>query len=84
MIPASYRHAIDSGVYLRGVDSSELGTRLPVARDEIGDTAVFLIIGQSNGGNHGERRYSANTQDNASFAGPSSRLSRRKWDSSRP
>ena len=51
-----YQHAINSGVYLKGVDSSRVGARLPVARDEIGDPLVLLIIGQSNGGNHGETR----------------------------
>jgi Carbohydrate esterase, sialic acid-specific acetylesterase len=59
MHPPSYQHAIDSGVYLRGVDSSDIGARLPVAREEIGDASVFLIIGQSNGGNHGETRSTA-------------------------
>jgi hypothetical protein len=55
----SYQHAIDSGVYLRGVDSSRVGARLPVTRNEIGDPSVLLIIGQSNGGNHGETRHVA-------------------------
>jgi Carbohydrate esterase, sialic acid-specific acetylesterase len=59
MTPASYQHAIDSGVYLSGVDSSYIGARLPVERSEIGDPSVFLIIGQSNGGNHGETRHTA-------------------------
>ena len=54
----SYQHAIDSGVYLRGVDSSPVGGRVPAARQEIGEPAVFLIIGQSNGANHGETRHS--------------------------
>ena len=56
---ASYQHAIDSGVYLRGVDSSRVGARLPVTRDEIGNPSVLLIMGQSNGGNHGEARHVA-------------------------
>jgi hypothetical protein len=60
MNPPGYQHAIDSGVYLTGVDSSHVGARLPVARDEIGDPSVLLIIGQSNGGNHGETRSTAN------------------------
>jgi hypothetical protein len=60
MHPPSYQHAIDSGVYLRGVDSSHIGARVAVARDEIGDPSVLLIIGQSNGGNHGETRSTAN------------------------
>jgi hypothetical protein len=55
-----YQHAIDSGVYLRGVDTSHIGVRLPIARDEMVDPSVFLIIGQSNGGNHGETRSAAN------------------------
>jgi len=55
----SYRDAIESGVYLLAVDSSDLGERVPVARQEIGNPAVFLIIGQSNGGNHGQTRFSA-------------------------
>jgi Carbohydrate esterase, sialic acid-specific acetylesterase len=59
MHPPSYQHAIDSGVYLRGVDSSDISARLPVAREEIGDASVFLIIGQSNGGNHGETKSTA-------------------------
>src|SRR5262249_41045509 len=59
MTSTSYQHAIDSGVYLSGVDSSHIGTRLPVERSEIGDPSVFLIIGQSNGGNHGETKHAA-------------------------
>ena len=59
MTPTSYQHAIDSGVYLGGVDSSYIGARLPVERSEIGDPSVFLIIGQSNGGNHGETKHAA-------------------------
>jgi len=59
MTSTSYQHAIDSGVYLNGVDSSHIGTRLPVERSEIGDPSVFLIIGQSNGGNHGETKHAA-------------------------
>jgi Carbohydrate esterase, sialic acid-specific acetylesterase len=59
MTPASYQHAIDSGVYLSGVDSSCIGARLPVERSAIGDPSVFLIIGQSNGGNHGETKHAA-------------------------
>ena len=51
MTPASYQHAIDSGVYLKGVDASDIGARVPVERGEIGDPPVFLIIGQSNGAN---------------------------------
>jgi hypothetical protein len=59
MTPTSYQHAIDSGVYLSGVDSSYIGAHLPVERSEIGDPSVFLIIGQSNGGNHGETKHAA-------------------------
>jgi len=57
MIPQNYQFAMDAGVYLLGVDSSEIGTRMPFDRGEIGDPAVFLIMGQSNGGNHGETRH---------------------------
>jgi hypothetical protein len=57
---AGYQHALDSGVYLRSVDSSDTGVRLPVSREEIGDACVLLIIGQSNGANHGETRSTAN------------------------
>lgn len=56
---SSYQHAIDSGVYLPGVDSSRIGPRRCVAREQIVDPAVLLIIGQSNGGNHGETRFTA-------------------------
>jgi hypothetical protein len=56
MIPASYQHAIDSGVYINGVDSSQIHDRVPVSRDAVGDPAVFLIIGQSNGANQGETK----------------------------
>src|SRR5262245_8210113 len=59
MSSVSYQHAIDSGVYLRGVDSSRVGARLPVTHDEIRDPSVLLIIGQSNGGNHGETKHTA-------------------------
>jgi hypothetical protein len=59
MSSPGYQHAIDSGVYLKGVDSSHIGARLPVAREEIGTPSVLLIIGQSNGGNHGETRSTA-------------------------
>src|SRR5262249_26826993 len=59
MTPTSYQHAIDSGVYLSGVDSSCIGARLPVERSEMGDPSVFLIIGQSNGGNYGEVKHAA-------------------------
>jgi hypothetical protein len=41
-----YQHAIDSGVYLTGVDSSHIGALLPVARDEIGDPSVYEIDGK--------------------------------------
>ena len=60
MIPASYRHAVDSGVYLRGVDSSVVGGRMPVDPRMVGDAAVLLLIGQSNGGNHGDVQHVAN------------------------
>jgi carbohydrate esterase-like sialic acid-specific acetylesterase len=59
MNPPGYQHAIDSGVYLSDVDSSHIGARVAVTRDEIGAPSVLLIIGQSNGGNHGETRSTA-------------------------
>jgi hypothetical protein len=55
----NYQHAIDSGIYLQGVDSSRVGSRLPVERKQVGHPAVFLIIGQSNGANHGETCFTA-------------------------
>jgi hypothetical protein len=55
----NYKHAIDSGVFLQGVDTSEIGGRFPVGREEIGTPAVFLILGQSNGANYGEARFTA-------------------------
>jgi hypothetical protein len=60
MSSASYQYALHSGVYLKGVDSSDVGVRLPVTREEIGDACVLLIIGQSNSANHGETRSTAN------------------------
>jgi len=59
MTPAGYQHAIDSGVYLKGVDTSDITGRSPVDRDDIGDAPVFVVIGQSNGANHGEMRFAA-------------------------
>jgi hypothetical protein len=59
MIPASYRHAVDSGVYLQGVDSSLIGERLQFEASEVGAAKALLIIGQSNGGNHGDVRHAA-------------------------
>jgi Carbohydrate esterase, sialic acid-specific acetylesterase len=59
MGPGSYQHAIDSGVYLPGVDTSEIGDRLIIMAEQIHAPAVFLIVGQSNGGNHGETRFAA-------------------------
>jgi len=59
MIPPSYQHALDSGVYLPGVDASHIGDRHPVARAEMGEPEVLLIIGQSNGGNHGDTQFAA-------------------------
>ena len=59
LIPDSYRHSLDSGAYLRGVDSSEVGDRTPVDSREVGDAAVLLILGQSNGGNHGDVRHAS-------------------------
>jgi Carbohydrate esterase, sialic acid-specific acetylesterase len=60
MRSARYQHAMDSGVYLRSVDSSHVGVRLPVTREQVGDACVLLILGQSNGANHGETRSTAN------------------------
>src|SRR5215467_702484 len=60
MRSAGYQNAMDSGVYLGGVDSSHVGVRLPVTREQIGDACVLLILGQSNGANHGETRSTAN------------------------
>jgi hypothetical protein len=59
MTPARYQHAIDAGVYLRGVDSSHPAVKIPIDASKVGHAAVLLIIGQSNGGNHGETRHSA-------------------------
>jgi Carbohydrate esterase, sialic acid-specific acetylesterase len=59
MIPQSYQHAIDSGVYLSGVDTSRVGDRRPVSRGEIGEPIALFIIGQSNGGNHGATPFAA-------------------------
>jgi hypothetical protein len=59
MIPDTYQNAVDSGVYLRGVDSSDIGIKTRVAANEIVSPAVVMIIGQSNGGNHGETRHAA-------------------------
>jgi Carbohydrate esterase, sialic acid-specific acetylesterase len=59
MIPSSYQHAVESGVYLHGVDTSRVDDRRPVARKEVGEPPVLLIIGQSNGGNHGETPFTA-------------------------
>jgi hypothetical protein len=42
MIPANYRHAVESGVYLQGVDSSSIGDRLRVEASEIGAARVLL------------------------------------------
>jgi len=58
VIPPSYQHALDSGVYLPGVDASHIGDR-PVARADMGEPMVLLIIGQSNGGNHGNTLFAA-------------------------
>jgi hypothetical protein len=58
-VSSTYAHAIDSGVYLRGVDSSHIGARFPLRRDHVSEPWVLLIIGQSNGGNHGETRFAA-------------------------
>ena len=58
-IPSSYRHALDYGVYLRGVDTSDPGIRRPVPETAAADAAVFLITGQSNAVNHGERGFAA-------------------------
>jgi len=52
-----YQHALDSGVYLSGVDASPLLGRRPIERGSFGrrcGSVVFLIIGQSNAANHGQ------------------------------
>ena len=60
VLPAAYQHAIDSGVYLQGVDSSYVGDRKPVALEAIGrNPAVLLAIGQSNIANHGGKQFSS-------------------------
>jgi hypothetical protein len=51
-----YQHALDSGVYLPGVDTSELRGRSPVEHGPFGrrpGSAVLVLIGQSNAANHG-------------------------------
>ena len=55
----NYQHAIDLGVFLHGVDFSDVGMRAPVVPQEILNPAVFLICGQSNGANHGETKFAA-------------------------
>jgi hypothetical protein len=60
VLPATYQHATDSGVYLQGVDSSYVGNRKPVALDVIGrNPAVLLAIGQSNIANHGGKQFAS-------------------------
>src|SRR5215470_1781378 len=51
-----YQHALDSGVYLPGVDSSQLRGRVPIDHGPFGarpGSAVLVTIGQSNAANHG-------------------------------
>jgi hypothetical protein len=60
MTEPDYRYARDCGIYLDKVDSSWIGDRRPVARESMYSPCVLLIIGQSNGGNHGDMRFSAN------------------------
>jgi len=61
-LPESYQHALDSGVYLRGVDTSRPAgrDRVPTKSVREQDPAVLLILGQSNGANHGETPFEAN------------------------
>ena len=60
MLPAAYQHAVDSGVYLQGVDTSHIGDRKPVGLEVIGrNPAVLLAIGQSNIANHGGKQFSS-------------------------
>ena len=60
MQPDPYQHAIGSGVYLIGVDSSSLQGRKLVLPSQVGtDPVVFLVLGQSNIANHGESKFSA-------------------------
>src|SRR4051794_39070279 len=59
---SDYKHAFDSGVFLRGVDTSPLLGRSPVKCGPFGrrkKSFTFLILGQSNAGNHGEGKFSA-------------------------
>jgi hypothetical protein len=63
--PGRYRDARDAGVYLPGVDSSELEWRRPVSHPPFGvgsGSAVLLILGQSNAANHGQGRFAAGPQ----------------------
>jgi hypothetical protein len=54
----SYQHAVDSGAYIAGVDTSFIGNRRPVSLASIGrNSVVLLVIGQSNVGNHGSARF---------------------------
>src|SRR5262245_13377459 len=59
MVPDAYQNAVEAGVYLKGVDSSDIDLKTRVPVNEIVRPAVVMIIGQSNGGNHGETRHAA-------------------------
>jgi hypothetical protein len=60
VLPSEYQNAIDSGVYLAGVDTSHIGARKVASSEVTGrDSAILLVIGQSNIGNHGAKRFSS-------------------------
>jgi hypothetical protein len=60
MRPTTYQHAVDSGAYIPGVDTSCIRNRKPVSLESVGrDATVFLVIGQSNVGNHGSTRFTS-------------------------
>jgi Carbohydrate esterase, sialic acid-specific acetylesterase len=54
MLPAAYQHAVDSGVYLKGVDTSRVDSR-QIVNLTVSDRkpTTLLAIGQSNIANHG-------------------------------
>lgn len=57
-----YQHALDSGVYLPGVDTSELRGRVPAQRGPFGTrpgSLALVIAGQSNAANHGAGHFAA-------------------------
>src|SRR5579871_1443120 len=65
LAPSNYIHAVDSGVFLSGVDKSPLLGRTPVRCAPFGrrtGSLAFLILGQSNAGNHGSRNFTAGSR----------------------